>query len=155
MQGGFNFQPDKVFRVLNASLTAGIGDLQPLGSDQREQHLAGTHRRLDLFDEVVAGLDVVDVFEDPVSPELGDQYVIELSRRPRRLLASIADEDPSGPTLRHADTASAHSAPAVSLEAMSRRSAIFTSGGVGGQAKVSVHERLTHNSRGKEMGQPG
>jgi hypothetical protein len=56
-----------------------------------------------LFHEVVTRLDVVDIFEDPVSAQLSRQYVVELSRRPRRLLPPIADENPPGPAFVHTD----------------------------------------------------
>ena len=39
-QGGLNLEPYEVGWVINASRSLGIGDRQPLGSDQGEKHLA-------------------------------------------------------------------------------------------------------------------
>jgi hypothetical protein len=103
IQGGLDLEPNKVLWVIDASHLVGIGDREPLGPDQCEEHLAGAHCRLDPFDEVVARLDVVDILEDPVCPELSYQHLIKLSRRPRRLLASIADEDPPRLASLHTD----------------------------------------------------
>ena len=101
IQSRLDLESNEVLRVINASLAPGILDREPLGSDQGEQHLANANRRPDLFDEVVARLDVVDVFEDPVCPQLSNQQVVQLSRRPCGVLASIADEDPPRPASLH------------------------------------------------------
>lgn len=166
-QRGFDLETDEVLGIIETSHTPGIGDREPLRADQCEQHLAGAHCRLNAFDEVVAGLNVVDILEDPASAQLGHQQVVELSRRPRRVLASIADEDSPGLAFLHTDHF--HSpTPAVSLRAKSlmsiggnrvtaylvERNDQRTPGSANRGQQETLLSRINHPWQGKDFSDP-
>jgi hypothetical protein len=69
-QGRLDLQPHEVFGIVESTLPVHVGDRQPLGADQRQQHVTGSHRGGDHLDEVVAGLDRVDVLEDLAAIEM-------------------------------------------------------------------------------------
>ena len=93
-QGGLDLQPDEVIGVIEAAPPILIGDREPLITDQRQQHIAGSDRSGDHLDEVVAQLDRVDILEDLAAVTVG-QPVVQPACRVGRLLPPVTDEDPA------------------------------------------------------------
>ena len=67
--------------------------LQPARADDRDEHVAGAERRLQLLVEDLARQQVLDVHEDVGAAEPGGQPVAELARVSGNVIAAVADEN--------------------------------------------------------------
>jgi hypothetical protein len=72
LQRGFNLDAHEIVRVLQAPAAGLVGDREPLGTDQHEQHITGPDGVGDDLGEVIPQLDRVHVLENLVGPEMGD-----------------------------------------------------------------------------------
>jgi hypothetical protein len=106
---GRDFAADEIGVVADARLRA-FALAEPTLADQREQHVRASDRALDDIAERLSGVDVVDVDEDGVGAEAPHERVVDRAGVARRVVATVADEDPglghvSAPAARRQDSA--------------------------------------------------
>src|SRR6478735_2127794 len=81
-----------VSRFVDATLAIG-GACQPIGPDDREQHVARVNRTLYDIGELPAGVDAADVEEDVIVTEPHPKGVVQASRVAGGVFPPVADED--------------------------------------------------------------
>ena len=82
----------QVVFVVKPTMAGFVPGVEPTRSDDDKDDRARIERVLDRVDEVLAGVEVVDIHEQVLAP-LVRKLVVEAARRSCRVAAAIADED--------------------------------------------------------------
>src|SRR5262249_32250845 len=88
-----DFHTYKILFVVEAALTRCISCPQPLGSDRYDSDVASADFAVDHFDEVFAGLDLIDIDENLVLAKVRDQVVVKATSVGRTVFTAIVDEE--------------------------------------------------------------
>ena len=91
---GFDLPPMSVLGVVDAPVALVVGRLQPAAADQQHEHIAGAQRCVDRLLPRPPGLDVVDVPEDGLGPEVEGEAIVDAPSEPLAVVATVGDEDP-------------------------------------------------------------
>ena len=67
-----DFHTHKILFVVEATLTRRIGCTQPVGADRYDSDVTSADFAVDHFDEVFAGLDLIDIDEDLILAKVRD-----------------------------------------------------------------------------------
>ena len=95
-QGGLDLDPDEVRGVRQAGTSVGPGRSHPARADHDQDRVGVGDRPPDRLDEILARLDRLDVDEDGVLPEPGDEPIGDPAGVSGGVVAPIADEEAHG-----------------------------------------------------------
>ena len=91
---GFDLPPMPVLGVVDAPVALVVGRLQPAAADQQHEHIAGAQRCVDRLLPRPPGLDVVDVPEDGLGPEVEGEAIVDAPSEALAVVSTVRDEDP-------------------------------------------------------------
>ena len=90
-----DLNPDEVLRIVQAS-PANIGGLQPVRTNESDEHIALADGAVDFLVEIHSGLNGVDIHEYAVTSKSLHQGIGKAACICRCVLAPVADEDAKG-----------------------------------------------------------
>ena len=93
MKGRPDFDSHKIVRVIQAAVAIFITRIEPVGSDNREQHVTLGDLLTEHLDKVDPQRDGVDVHKQEVAAELPFQPIVHSASVARAIVTAIADED--------------------------------------------------------------